>query len=297
MLWIWVLGIFLVCAAPANAVTSTGNGEVRGSVLNLQQQQREEPASVLQKLAQAEVVYLGETHDRPADHQAQLDIIQALQRLRPHLTIAMEMFQRPYQSVLDRYLAGQLTETELQDLSQYKKRWGYSWEFYAPVLRFAKDHNLPVIALNTPTEVTRKTARAGLGSLTLADRRFIPPLSAIVLGPTGYRQRLQQIYTDSHHGDRSNRFESFFEAQVLWDETMAERITQTLQQRPGTLVVVLVGQGHILYGDGIPARVARRLQGGQPRSRPLTQWSVLLNADDPTPQSRPPLADYIWYSP
>ncbi|MBD0334914.1 MAG: ChaN family lipoprotein, partial [Cyanobacteria bacterium Co-bin13] len=34
--------------------------------------------SILAELATADVIYLGETHSRPADHAAQLEIIQAL---------------------------------------------------------------------------------------------------------------------------------------------------------------------------------------------------------------------------
>lgn len=200
------------------------------------------------------------------------------------------MFQRPYQSVLNRYLTGALTEAVLQDQSQYQKRWGNSWEFYAPILRFAKANGLPVIALNTPTEVTRKVSRSGLESLTWADRRFIPSRSTIVLGSNSYRDRLQQSYAEMHHGNGS--FERFFEAQVLWDETMADRIAETLQQ-PGTLVVVLVGQGHITYGDGIPARVYRRMQAA--RSQPLQQFSLLLSADSETRGDRQ-IADYLWQS-
>ncbi|XGV96269.1 MAG: ChaN family lipoprotein [Leptolyngbya sp. BL-A-14] len=295
-LWGWVLSLVVLSTMPISAAAADPGGARDSSVLNLLTQQHEDSASVLAKLAQADVVYLGETHDRPDDHQAQLEIIQALYRVRPALAIGMEMFQRPYQSVLDRYLKRALTETELQDQTQYAKRWGYNWDFYAPILRFAKVNQLPVIALNTPTEVTRKTARTGLESLTLADRRFIPPLSAIEVGPEAYRERLQTIYTESHHGQGAGtNFQRFFEAQVLWDETMAERIAYRLQQKPKTLVVVLVGQGHILYGDGIPARVARRLQGS--RSRPLfTQVSLLLNAETPPVFRSRPGADYIWYT-
>ncbi|MBW4581481.1 MAG: ChaN family lipoprotein [Tildeniella nuda ZEHNDER 1965/U140] len=287
----WFLSLFILCTLPTVAAPLVTKN-VALVAFNLRQQQQEDPAIVLQKLAQADVVYLGETHDRPADHQAQLEIIQALQRLRPKLAIGMEMFQRPYQSVLNRYLAGALTEAELQAQSQYQKRWGYPWNYYVPILRFAQSNQLPVVALNTPTEVTRKTARTGLESLTLIERRFIPPPSAVVLGPQAYRDRIQQIHAD-HSGSASVNLERFFQAQVLWDETMAERIAQTLQQQPGTLVVVLVGQGHILYGDGIPKRVARRVQGIRSRT-PLTQISLLLNADVPEIRRDRQIADYIW---
>ncbi len=247
--------------------------------------------SVLKEIASADVVYLGETHDRPEDHQAQLTIIQSLHRLNPQLVIGMEMFQRPYQPVLDRYLAGKITEAELIEQSQYPKRWGFPWEFYAPIVRFARDRGLPVIALNTPTEVTRKVARSGLESLTLAEKRFIPPISAIALGPASYRQRLRQIYDDIHHGKTSQaNFERFFQAQVLWDETMAERIARSLQQEPKRLVVVLVGQGHVIYGEGIPSRVARRV----PK---VSQVSILLNpSEEFQSQQDKAIADYFWFT-
>jgi uncharacterized iron-regulated protein len=261
------------------------------SVVSPRSRQFLQPQSVLQKLAQANVVYLGETHDRAEDHQAQLEIIQELHRLNPQVVIAMEMFQRPYQPALDAYLAGTLTEAELIEQSQYEKRWGFPWEFYAPILRFARENQRPVIALNTPTEVTRKVARLGLESLTLSDRQFIPPISDIALEPEAYRQRLRAIYDAAHHGKTSSgSFERFFQAQVLWDETMAERIAQILQQQPQSLVVVLLGQGHVVYGDGVPNRVVRR----QPK---VNQVSLLLNpSTNLQKETEQKIADYFWYS-
>ena len=259
-------------------------------------QQVESAAIVLQDLAKAEVVYLAETHDRPEDHQAQLYILQELHRLRPNLAIALEMFQRPYQPAIDRYLAGDLSEMELQSETQYQKRWGYPWEFYIPILRFAKQKKLPVVALNTPTEITRKVSRTGLDSLTLAEQQWIPPKSAIRLEPAAYRDRIRQIYDEIHSGSgNSANFEKFFLAQVLWDETMADRIASTLQKRPDRLIVVLVGQGHVLYGDGIPNRVARRAGTNGFLRRPLQQRSLLLNpSQDIQKQAGSAIADYFW---
>ncbi|HEY9908563.1 MAG TPA: ChaN family lipoprotein [Thermosynechococcaceae cyanobacterium] len=251
--------------------------------------QRLDPSTLLKRVAQSNVVYLGETHDRPEDHAAQLEILQALLRLRPRLVIGMEMFQKPYQGAIDGYLTGNLTEAELQAQSQYAQRWGFPWEFYAPIMRFAKERQLPVLALNTPREVTRKAARTGLESLTTEERQSIPPLQEIVVGPDRYRDRLRQIYTTGHQGKGNNQgFDRFFQAQVLWDETMAERIAQSLRQNPKALVVVLVGQGHLLYGEGIPDRVKRRIPT-------VTQFSVLLNPALELRQEQK-VADYFWDS-
>ncbi len=227
--------------------------------------------NLITQLQAADVVYLGETHDRASDHAAQLAIIQTLHDRAPNLAIGLEMFQRPYQKLLDRYVAGDLDEAGLRDRSEYDKRWGFDWELYAPILRYAKAQKIPLIALNTPQEVTRKVSRQGLASLNWADRRFIPPLSAIRTEPEAYRKMLADIFTNMHPAGKSpdpTRFDRFFQAQVLWDETMADRITQ-IPHRP---IVVLVGQGHLVYRYGIPDRVDRRRSG-------LKQLVILLSEE------------------
>jgi uncharacterized iron-regulated protein len=253
---------------------------------------------LLPQLAQAQVLYLGETHDglrptgghRAADHLAQLRVIQALHQRNPTLVIGLEMFQRPYQSVLDDYVAQRITEAELRQKTEYDKRWGFDWELYAPILRYAQAEKIPLVALNTPQEVTRKVSRQGLASLNWADRRFIPPLSAIRTEPAAYRAMLAEIFASMHPSKTAKpdpeRFERFFQAQVLWDETMADRIARSA---PTAQVIVLAGQGHLIYGYGIPDRVARR--------QPGIQQTVILLSPDPElaaiDADGRPIGDYV----
>lgn len=278
------LGFLVLCSPPTYAKSLIPPGSVITP-----QQQKLDPQRVLKQFAKKNVIYLGETHDSADDHKAQLAIIQALHHQNPRIAIAMEMFQRPYQAVLDRYLAGAITEAELKTQSEYDKRWGFDWEFYAPILRFAKTNRIPVIALNTPSEITRKVARQGLASLTEDDRRFIPPISEIRTEPTRYRDRMREIYEGIHQGKSNSRgFESFFLAQVLWDETMAESVSQFLKANPNQQIIVLAGQGHLLYGDGIPSRVARRIPQ-------VKQSIVLLNPPEEL-KTEAAIADYFWIS-
>lgn len=288
----WVLATSLVVTPLQSAPSRTLTADVATGtpVFAVRSQQPIPESKGLTALSGADVVYLGETHNQPADHALQLDLLQRLYQQRPHIVLAMEMFQRPAQPLLDRYVSGAITATELRDRSEYDRRWGYDWEFYAPMLRFARAHQLPVIALNTPTEVTRKVAKYGLERLAGSDRRFIPPAVTIDLSSVSYRQRLQAIYREFHQGESNAAgFERFFQAQVLWDETMAERIAQVAQAEAASLVVVLVGQGHLLYGDGIPQRVAHRVPT-------VKQISVLLNPSAELRGERA-IADYLWDSP
>ncbi|MGB3691557.1 MAG: ChaN family lipoprotein [Spirulinaceae cyanobacterium] len=280
------LGLLLLCVSPAYA------SEVSIPVASEEQQPHQE--KILTELEQANIIYLGENHDSLEDHQAQLEIIQALYQKNPHLTIALEMFQRPFQGAIDAYLAGEITEEELIERSEYEQRWGFPWEYYAPILRFAKEHNLSVLALNAPTEVTRKVARQGLESLTEEEKTYLPPLAEIRTDDAEYRQMLQEIFQMHSHQGHGNSagFENFFAAQVVWDETMAKTIAEFYQTNPSQQIIVLAGQGHIVYGYGIPQRVARRIKQDS-----FTQISVLLGIteEEITPENEEAIADYFWF--
>ncbi|MBE9128977.1 MULTISPECIES: ChaN family lipoprotein [unclassified Coleofasciculus] len=282
----WSLGIVFFCTTPACAQNH-----------QLQTEPVETPSiesreTIVQELLKADIVYLGETHDSPEDHNAQLEILQALYQQNPKIAIAMEMFQRPYQDILDRYLAGQITEAQLIQQTEYEQRWGFPWEYYAPLLRFAKTHQLPVLALNTPTEVTRKVARTGLESLTPTEQQHIPPRSEIRTDNAEYRQMIREIYEQHHPKGQGNstNFERFFTAQVLWDETMAAGIADFVKANPDYQVMVIVGKGHIVYGYGIPSRVARRLNTPE-----LVQRSVLFGVPEAVqPDGEKAIADFFW---
>ncbi|RZM82997.1 iron-regulated protein [Leptolyngbya iicbica LK] len=240
-------------------------------------------------LQTADVVYLGERHDSLADHAAQLEIIEGLYAENPNLAIALEMFQRPFQPAIDRYLAGDITEEELIAQTEYLERWGFPWEFYAPVLRFAQAHDLPVLALNAPAEITRQVAREGLESLEGDDFRYIPPLEEIDTSNADYREFVAAAFgAHGAHGDFN--LDNFFAAQVTWDETMAMTIADFKTANPDTQVVVLAGNGHVIYGHGIPDRVQRRLGDD------LTQQIVVLNPIEFFEEEGGAIADAFWYS-
>lgn len=295
--YLWVLGVCCLILACADARSVLPIASMPAFSAQESPERAAPPVStpteILEALTAAQIIYLGETHDRPEDRQAQLEILTALYRENPKMAIGLEMFQRPFQGVLDDYLAGKITEAQLVEQSEYDRRWGFPWESYAPLLRFAKEHQLPVLAMNVPSEVTRKVAREGLDSLTPEEQQLIPPASEIHTDNAEYRQLLQSVF-DAHASSgqgNSTGFDRFFTAQVLWDETMADSIAQYHQAYPQTRIVAIVGRGHVVYGYGIPSRVARRVGSD------VVQRSVLFGEieEEMLPQSQP-IADYIWQS-
>ncbi len=214
-------------------------------------------AAIIPQLAEDRVVFIGEVHTDYAHHLNQLAIIRGLHERRPDLAIGMEYFQQPFQEYLDKYGAGKLTETELLAKTQYFKRWGYDFRLYEPILKYARDTGIPLVALNVPSEIIQKVAQSGLAGLTEKERAEIP--QDLDRSISAYRDFLQSVYKDHPHAKGAS-FESFYEVQLVWDEGMAARAARYLDDHPNRALVVLAGMDHVQYGFGIPDRLTRRIQ-------------------------------------
>jgi uncharacterized iron-regulated protein len=235
-------------------------------------------AGIIPQLAEKRVVFVGERHNRFDHHLTQLEIIRRLHERHPRLAIGMEAFQQPFQHVLDDYIAGSLSERELLRNSEYFSRWRLDFRLYAPILRYAREHQLPVVALNLPAELTAKVAQAGFAALDEADQALLPV--EIDRSDTAYEQRLRKIF--EQHPDSGRSFESFIDVQLLWDEGMAEQAADYLVTHPDYHMVILAGSGHLAWGSGIPQRLARRLSASS--ASVLNGWQGELH---------PEVADYI----
>ena len=211
--------------------------------------------ALIPKLLDKQVVFVGESHDRYADHLAQLEIIRRIHLVHPDLAIAMELFSQPYQPVLDDYVAGAIDEKSMLKRTQFFQATHFDYRLFRPILRFAHDNHIPILALNVPDEISHKVALGGFASLAGEERKWIP--AEIDRENLRYRQRVNDIY-HLHPPGIFHGFENFLDAQLLWDEGMASRAAEYLKNHAGIHMVVLTGGGHLIYGDGIPSRLVRR---------------------------------------
>jgi uncharacterized iron-regulated protein len=188
----------------------------------------------------------------------------------------MEMFQRPFQKVLDDYIDGVISERDMLKKSEYFKRWRFDYNLYRPILSFARENGIRVIALNAPAEATGKTAGEGLASLSAGEREYLP--EDLDYSNPDYRADLENIF--AVHTSHIN-FNNFMEAQLLWDETMAAAAAENLKKTGGRMVI-LAGNGHIRRGYGIPERLKRRTD--------LPYVSIVQDED-----AEVGMADYVLY--
>jgi uncharacterized iron-regulated protein len=220
---------------------------------------------VMERISGHKIIYVGETHDQFSHHVMELEIIKDLFQRGKKIAIGMEMFQRPFQNVLDDYIEGKIDERQFLKGTEYFKRWGFDYNLYRPILLFVRSEKIPVVALNIRQEIVDKVFQSGLDSLSEEDKKWIP--SQMDFSDDAYKERLKKVFQE-HEDFQARNSNFFYQAQILWDETMSESIDKFLKNRPSYHMVVLAGRGHLEYGSGIPKRTVRRNE---------YDYSIILN--------------------
>jgi uncharacterized iron-regulated protein len=240
---------------------------------------------IIEKLLPYQVIYIGEGHTNYEDHLLQLEIIRALYEHDPNLAIGMEMFTKSTQTVLDRYMKGDLDEKTFLKESHYFKMWRFDYRLYRDIINFAKHNHLPLIALNLERDTVSHVFKNG-GPNSLPDDNISSLPENRKLDVPGYRERIKSAYMMHGRQGQNEGFSGFFQAQALWDETMAETIADYLENHSDTRMVIIAGQGHVDKENAIPPRVSRRL--------PVSQ-AVVVNSRGSDSESES--ADFIFFSP
>ncbi|MBF0192659.1 MAG: ChaN family lipoprotein [Magnetococcales bacterium] len=255
------------------------------AILRLSDQSRLTEAQLIERLAAHRIVLIGESHDNPAHHGVQLQVIRALRARHPEMVVALEMFPGPMQSELDRWVAGERSEEAFLDAVEWYFTWGFDFELYAPILRYARDARLPLLAMNIPRERVSRVRKHGMAALEPAIRDALPPIAPAT---TPYRIRLEAVFNSHPMMSKGGPFDSFVEAQTLWDGVMADSIQRWSAAHPHGVVVGLAGSGHLLMGQGIPHQL---------RARGVTDLVTLLPWTGTDSWIDPEAADYAWGTP
>ena len=209
---------------------------------------------------QHSVILLGETHVNREHHRWQLQVLAALHATRPDMVIGFEMFPRSVQKALDQWIAGELSESDFLRKTKWNSVWGTDASLYLPLFHFARMNRIPMRALNIDSELRKRVSEKGFDGVPENEREGVtrpaPPSPA-------YLDFLLPIYElhDRKHKEqsKSNKYDPdflrFVVGQQLWDRAMAQEIKgalDSLENRKNSLVVGIMGTGHILHGFGVP---------------------------------------------
>lgn len=208
--------------------------------------------SAFTMLLDYQVIFLGEQHGSPSAHEAELGLLTGLYSLDPNLVLAMEMFERDVQNVLDAYLQGKISEAEFLENS---RPWPNYQQDYRPLIEFCKSKGIPIIAANIPRRAAAAVARAN-------------KISPEVLGPDSiYLPEKPPFKSSKYYGLFKATMEDMptsgpmsqvkpqglFKAQILKDAVMAASLDAFLDRH----ILFCCGRFHSDYHLGIPYQLKK----------------------------------------
>ena len=235
---------------------------------------------LISDLSRTRIIYIGENHTHPSHHQIQLKIIKHLLEIDSGLRIGIEMVDRTYQPILDLWSSDRLNENQLLEKVHWYANWKYPFDLYRSLFLLVKKNRLVLLGLNIPFHIPPKIATGGVDTLSSDEKKYLP--KDIDFGNSAHLAYIRGVF-EHHLVPGFENFENFYAAQCVWDETMAETISENLSD---SLMVVLAGKGHIIYKFGIPDRAYRRTHA------PFR--TILLEETGESVELAS--ADYIWFT-
>lgn len=222
-------------------------------------------AEVIAAAGNADVVFVGETHDDPVAHQLELYMLATLNQSRP-CALSMEMFESDVQGVIDEYMAGLIEE---RDFLNDARPWPNYFSDYRMLVEYAKELQIPVIAANVPRRYVGAVGRRGWESLKkrwpASSAAWIPSEALRLIPSTLYMEHIQgflatrniNVAAGSDHCPCMDRPNELTSALILWDAAMASSIAQQAVAQPDRIVFHVCGSFHVEYHLGICEMMSR----------------------------------------
>jgi uncharacterized iron-regulated protein len=194
---------------------------------------------IISDCVNADVLFFGEEHNDSAGHYLEAEIFKALlQRFGNKLTLSLEMFESDNQLALDEYLDGKIPE----DRFTKDVRLWTNYKDYRPMIEYAKQNHIPVIAADPPRRYVNLVSRRGmrsLDSLSKEAKKLLPPLPYDTL--TG---RYREKFVDVMKGAPGSSSPNIYYSQSLWDAGMSYNIYKWLKDNKRDKVFHCVGRFH-----------------------------------------------------
>ncbi len=202
-----------------------------------------------------DVVFIGEAHSNHASHLFEMQLMAELHTLRPNQVLSLEMFNRDQQTILNRYLDGEIGEVYLKVKAP---TWSNYVAAYRPLVEYAKQHFIPVIAANASGDIVRCIGREGedyLKKLSEEEREFIA--QSPFIDNAKYRKRYMEFLDNARKLDDDAKEKSYL-AQLSRDNTMAESLYRAWQDNPEAQIIHINGSFHSDFYLGTVAALKAR---------------------------------------
>jgi uncharacterized iron-regulated protein len=216
---------------------------------------------MIRDMMTSRIVHVGETHDSMPMHELQFQVIRALYSRDKHLAVGLEMLPVTVQEALNKWTAGILTKDEFIREIRWYVNWNFNFGYYEKIFDFAREHRLPIYALNIPREIITKIRMRGWDALSEEEKALIPGTPDVT--NQDHRTLIRTVFesSDIPHAMKGPGldavFEGLYRSQSAWDEVMGANAVRGVESE-GRRVVVCVGSGHLLYNLGLNRRAFER---------------------------------------
>ena len=243
-----------------------------GRIVDLANGRTIDPEQLLDRLARAERVLVGEQHDNPDHHALQLWLLRELSRLRPQGSVLMEMLNPDQQNKVDQARttarAGQAITDPFDTLAWQP---GWDWSLYGPLVMHQLRQPYPLLAANLD--------RAEIMQIY----RQRPVLGGERSGAAEVQERLLADIRESHCGLLpDSQLPAMLAVQQQRDRRMAEALLAAPQPS-----VLLAGAFHVRKDLGVPLHLADLSAQAGNAVLILTEVGRAVDAS---------MADYVWFT-
>ncbi|MDR3696017.1 ChaN family lipoprotein [Mucilaginibacter sp.] len=208
-------------------------------IYNVAKQKTVSLDDITDEMLNADVLFFGEQHNDSTGHFLEYNVFKKLsQRYPDKIALSMEMFETDCQNVLNEYLDGLIRE---KNFITEARAW-HNYKDYRPLIEWAKTNKIPVVAANAPNRYVNMTNRMGLQSLehlNAIGKSYLPPLPVDTATGPYYDNFLQIMGGHAALGGMQ-----MYQAQNLWDATMAWSIARFIKSHKGYKILQLNGSFH-----------------------------------------------------
>ncbi|MFJ4458286.1 ChaN family lipoprotein [Pseudomonas sp. NPDC089392] len=239
-----------------------------GLIIDLASGQVITPEQLVQRLAVAPRVLIGEKHDNPDHHALQLWLLRALQGQRTQGSLLLEMLQPEQQPLVDK-LAGQPLPADLAKALAWQDGW--DWQLYGPIVREALQQRVPLLAANLSP-----------GEMRQAYRHPAPLAGEKSNAPNVKAALLEQVRAGHCGMLPESQLPAMLAVQQQRDRRMAERLLAAPQP-----ALLFAGAYHVRKDLGVPLHLADLGAQGESKVLMLAEVGEQVEATE---------ADYVWYT-
>jgi uncharacterized iron-regulated protein len=221
--------------------------------------------SLMVQSKNSDLIFFGELHNNAIAHWLQVEMLNDLSDdTSKETSVGMEMFEADQQLLIDEYFAGLISQSSFENEARL---WNNYSTDYKPVLEFAKENDLNLIATNIPRRYASAVYGSGLevlDELSEEAKKWLMPLPVEVdTDLPGYQNMLEMA---QGHGGMNIVY-----AQAVKDATMAHFLLQNLGEN--NRIFHLNGSYHSNDYEGIVWYVKR----DRPELRMLTINTIVVD--------------------